>query len=99
LTNLDKHAGTTEARVALVRRGRKVHLEIGDEGCGFDTSAVPGEGGGSGERVGLASIREGVGLLRGELEIESRPSEGTSIVAEVPLPAPSENPASGHGRP
>jgi signal transduction histidine kinase len=37
--------------------------------------------------MGLSSMRERVALLGGELEIRSKPGTGTSLVAEVPLPA------------
>ena len=51
-----------------------------DTGVGFD----PGQ-----QRhrpsLGLASMRERVRLLGGELDIESAPGHGTNIVAWVPL--------------
>ncbi len=86
LNNVQKHAQTTMARVALTHRGGKVRLEVTDEGRGFDPSAVSGEAGPV-ERVGLSSMRERVALLGGELEIRSKPGAGTSLVAEVPVPA------------
>ena len=87
LWNVRKHAGTTWVGIALERRGEKVRLEVRDFGRGFDPSAVSG-GGGPGERVGLSSMRERISLLGGVFEIRSRPGSGTSVVAEVPLPAP-----------
>jgi signal transduction histidine kinase/CheY-like chemotaxis protein len=86
LNNVQKHARTTEARVALTRQGRKVRLEVRDEGRGFDPSAVSCEGSPV-ERVGLSSMQERIVLLGGELEIRSEPGAGTSVIAEVPLPA------------
>jgi PAS domain S-box-containing protein len=88
LTNVEKHAGTTRARVALLRpEAGKVRLEVRDEGRGFDPRAAlaSGDNGGPGERVGLSSMRERVALLGGELKIESQPGAGTRVVAEVPL--------------
>ena len=35
-------------------------------------------------------MKERVALLGGDLEIRSKPGEGTSVVAEVPLPAVTE---------
>jgi PAS domain S-box-containing protein len=95
LNNVQKHARTTQARVALTHRGRKVRLEVRDEGRGFDLSAVLGEEGPV-ERVGLSSMRERVALLGGELEIRSKPGAGTSLVAEVPLPATFEGRGTDH---
>jgi signal transduction histidine kinase len=85
LTNVQKHAQTNRVRVALGRRDGVVRLEVRDWGCGFDLAEVS-DGGGPGERVGLSSMRERVVLLGGDLEIRSEPGEGTSVVAEIPLP-------------
>ncbi|HEV2092629.1 MAG TPA: PAS domain S-box protein [Rubrobacter sp.] len=86
LNNARKHARTTRARVALARRGEAVHLEVSDEGCGFDPSSPTATG--PGERVGLVGMRERVALLGGELKIYSRPGAGTRAVARIPLPGP-----------
>nr|CAA9441441.1 MAG: Sensor histidine kinase [uncultured Rubrobacteraceae bacterium] len=87
LANVRKHARTTRARTRLARLGRKVRLEVRDEGRGFDPSSAS-RGGSPGERVGLSSMRERVAMLGGELKITSRPGAGTSLVAEVPLHEP-----------
>ena len=84
LTNARKHAGTTRARVKLVRFGQEVRLRVRDWGGGFRTTGPYSHN--TGERVGLHGMRERVALLGGELKITSRPGAGTSLVAEVPLP-------------
>jgi PAS domain S-box-containing protein len=95
LNNVQTHAQTTAAGVTLTHWGRKVRLEVRDEGRGFDPSAVSGEEGPV-ERMGLSSMRERVALLGGELEIRSKPGTGTSLVAEVPLPATFEARSTDH---
>jgi PAS domain S-box-containing protein len=95
LNNVQKHARTTAARVALTQWGRKVRLEVRDEGRGFDPSAVAGEEGPV-ERMGLSSMRERVALLGGKFEIRSKPGAGTSLVAEVPLPTTFEGRGADH---
>jgi signal transduction histidine kinase len=93
LTNISKHARTKKAYLTLERlEPGKVCLQVSDEGRGFDplAKAPGGGGGGPGERVGLTSMQERVSLLGGELRIRSRPGAGTSMIAEVPLPASSE---------
>ena len=87
LTNARKHAATTRAQVTLVRRGKGVRLEVRDYGGGFDPGAASGVRG-SGERMGLSSMRERIALLGGELKVRSKPGAGTSVVAEVSLPQP-----------
>jgi signal transduction histidine kinase len=95
LNNVRKHAQTTAAYVALTQRGRKVRLEVRDEGRGFEPSAVLARQGPV-ERVGLSSMRERVALLGGEFEIRTKPGAGTSIVAEVPLPTTMEGRGADH---
>jgi signal transduction histidine kinase len=86
LTNARKHAGTERVRVTLGHRpGGRVRLEVRDWGRGFDPTGVA-RGNGPGERVGLSSMRERIALLGGHLEVSSEPGEGTSVVAEVPMP-------------
>ncbi len=82
LTNVRKHAGTTRVGIALERLENGVRVRVWDHGCGFSPGA---NGGGPGERVGLSSMRERVALFGGTLEVDSRPGEGTSVVAEIPL--------------
>jgi signal transduction histidine kinase len=84
LANARKHARADRVSVALERRDGAVRLEVRDWGRGFDPAQTT-IGGGPGERVGLSSMRERVGLLGGDLEILSKPGEGTSVMAEIPL--------------
>ncbi len=93
LTNVQKHAQTKKAYLTVERlETGEVRLEVSDEGRGFDPSTKASEDGGTGpgERVGLASMQERLSLLGGELTIRSRPGAGTSVIAEVSLPASSE---------
>ena len=52
--------------------------EITDDGRGFDP--VVAQGG-----VGLVGMRERVEELGGEIEVSSRPGEGTEVTVRVPL--------------
>ena len=85
LTNMRKHAQTQWVSIELHRKNGEVCLEIRDFGRGFDPGALGTLGGGPGERVGLAGMRERVGMLGGALQITGRPGAGTSIVASIPL--------------
>lgn len=90
LTNVRKHARTTEARVVLERVGRVVRLEVRDTGRGFDRSALQSDSG-AGERVGLPGMQERVALLGGRCVIESRIGHGTTVTAIVPVVAGGES--------
>jgi PAS domain S-box-containing protein len=85
LTNVRKHAGTQWVSIELRRRDGEVYLEVRDSGRGFDPAVLETLGGGPGERVGFAGMRERVSMLGGELKIQSRPNAGTSIAATIPL--------------
>ncbi len=90
LTNVRKHAGTYRARIKLSRLNGAVRLRIRDWGSGFETSNVVG-GGAWGERVGLYGMRERVALIGGKLEVLSKPSVGTLVVAQVPIDGAKED--------
>lgn len=84
LTNVSKHAGTTQARLALERRGSLIRLEVQDWGHGFEPQAGLQEPG-LGEHVGLREMQERVELIGGHLTVSSEPNAGTLVVAEVSL--------------
>ena len=88
LTNAKRHAETKRVYVSLARRERSVHLEVRDFGRGFDLEGVRSGEGHRGERVGLSGMRERLALLGGGLEVHSKPDQGTSVVAEIPLSEP-----------
>ena len=82
LANVGKHAQTTRATVVLEKQGDHIRLGVQDQGRGFDPEAGI-EDAGPGERVGFSSMKERMYLLGGNLEVESRPDLGTSVIAEV----------------
>jgi two-component system, LuxR family, sensor kinase FixL len=80
LRNVVRHARAQAAVVSLRPWDGGLQLAVTDTGAGFD----PGQ---QRQRpsLGLASMQERVRLLGGELEIESAPGQGTTILAWVPL--------------
>jgi PAS domain S-box-containing protein len=83
LTNVHKHAPSARVRITLRRLNDSVRLQVRDWGPGFNPEKIT-DGGGPGERLGLSSMRERVALLGGDLEVHSKPGEGTEVVAEIP---------------
>jgi PAS domain S-box-containing protein len=81
LHNIAKHSQARDASVHLTREGNHVHLQISDSGIGFDPSAANGAG------LGLVSMRERVGILKGHLVINASPGQGTRIGVRIPLTA------------
>ena len=81
LNNVVKHSGTREVQVTLRRTESGLVLRITDFGRGFDQGKAAAQDG-----LGLASMRERLRLVDGELTVDSRLGQGTTIIARVRLP-------------
>jgi PAS domain S-box-containing protein len=81
LHNVVKHARATRALVRLDFEPARLLLEVQDDGRGFDPAARVGRG------LGLTSMRERAEALGGTLTLESAPGAGSTIRAEIPVPA------------
>ncbi|HET7272884.1 MAG TPA: PAS domain S-box protein, partial [Rubrobacter sp.] len=90
LTNVRKHARASQVHVALDRPKGSVRLLVRDEGRGFEPDEAT-KSNGPGERIGLSGMRERVSLLGGRFELHSEPGSGTTVKAEVELPATRED--------
>jgi PAS domain S-box-containing protein len=83
LNNIEKHAAASQVTIRMAASFPNIMLRIEDNGKGFDIEkrldAALRE-----RRMGVWSMRQRVAHLRGELEIESRPMQGTKIQIRVP---------------
>ncbi|MGH9867429.1 MAG: two-component regulator propeller domain-containing protein [Candidatus Polarisedimenticolia bacterium] len=84
VANVVRHAGARSVNVTLERRGSMLHIDVRDDGDGFDVQAVLGSSA-TGKALGLLGMQERVGALGGELTIESSPGHGTRVHASLPL--------------
>jgi len=82
LHNALKHSGVKQFAVEVTSVSEGVQLVVRDAGVGFDVKDAKGRGG-----LGLVSMQERINMVRGQFSIESRPGEGTRVVASVPLTA------------
>ena len=80
LRNVARHARAKAAAVSLRPLDDGLQLAVADAGTGFDLRQQRPR-----PSLGLASMHERVRLLGGELDIESAPGHGTTVVAWVPL--------------
>ena len=76
LTNVVKHADASAVKVRLAAIDGKVVIEVRDDGVG---AADPGGG------SGLRGLADRLAALDGELRVESPPSGGTRVIAEIPV--------------
>ncbi len=73
-----------KVKVAVRRAGDEIHINVEDDGVGFDVSemtAIATKARG----FGLFSIRERLEQLGGRLEIDSKPGSGTKVTVIAPL--------------
>ncbi len=84
LFNAVKHAGVSEAHVALLRTtDDHIKLIIRDEGNGFDPGLLNKRGADE-VTFGLFSIQQRLAHIGGEMEILTAPGRGTSISVIIP---------------
>jgi PAS domain S-box-containing protein len=78
LTNVARHAKATRVNVRISPRGRRLRVQIWDDGIGFDPKEVK-------KSTGLAGMRERALALGGEIIVDSGPGKGTKIIATLPV--------------
>ncbi|WP_263262237.1 transporter substrate-binding domain-containing protein [Pseudomonas sp. RIT-PI-S] len=79
LTNVMRHANAHSVEVRLSVHSGTLRLSITDDGSGFEPDVHRPAS------FGLVGMRERVMLLGGQLALQSRPGEGTSLYVRVPL--------------
>ena len=72
LSNVSRHSGATAVRTGLRRSDGGVELVVADDGTGF--AFAEAEGG-----QGIAGMRERALLVGGDLDVQSRPGQGTTV--------------------
>ena len=77
LANVARHSQARRVDLSLVYNGDSLQLSLSDNGQGFDMNTKP-------YGMGLRSIRERVGSVRGTAQIQSAPGQGTRIIVQVP---------------
>ena len=78
LANVRRHSAATIVEVGLRTDDQAILLEVSDDGRGFDPGSARAG-------IGLSAMRERVEELGGEIEVSSRPGEGTEVMVRVPL--------------
>jgi two-component system sensor histidine kinase UhpB len=82
LSNAARHSEARSITVGLRRHDSRVELRVADDGRGFSFAAS--EGG-----LGIVGMRERALLVDGEVEIHSRPGEGTTVWLRIDAPSES----------
>ena len=79
LNNAVRHSGARNAKVAVERLAESIVVRVTDDGHGFDPVRLRG--------MGILGMEERVKRLGGTLRVASEPGRGTTVTAELPVPA------------
>jgi signal transduction histidine kinase len=79
LTNVARHANASRINVTVDVDGNTLILTVQDNGRGV-TSKQP-----AASSTGILGMRERASLLGGELDVVSRPQQGTTVVVRIPM--------------
>jgi two-component system NarL family sensor kinase len=80
ISNIVKHAKASKIGIQLVKHTTSLNLIIEDNGVGFDSSKINDFTG-----IGLKNIISRVQFLNGNVEFDSFPGNGTTVVIDIPL--------------
>jgi len=82
LANVVRHARATRVAVAVRDGGRRLIVEVADDGIGIPAAVLRNRNPG---HLGLTGMRERATLLGGDLTIASTPDKGTRVRATIPI--------------
>jgi signal transduction histidine kinase len=78
INNTMKHAAAANAIVQLSHTDGKISITVEDDGKGFDTTLLNQTKG-----IGWSNIQNRVEFLKGKLDVQSAPGNGTSVLIEL----------------
>lgn len=81
LHNAYRHAGGLGQRVTLAYDAGRLHVEVADDGPGFENRRAAEWD----KHLGLVGMRERVESLGGYFRVESAPGRGTRVIADLSL--------------
>jgi len=84
VTNVYKHAGASQVWIKVYLDEKMAHLQIRDNGNGFELGWEEGLPSNSLGGYGLQGIRERLEFAGGDMTLESSPTKGTTLKVTVP---------------
>lgn len=90
LNNVIRHAAAQNVQIKLDYQQELVHLNVHDDGVGFNTDRLQTMESSGRQPLGIAGMQERASLLGGAVSIRSRPGAGTWIEAALPYGEESE---------
>lgn len=80
LTNVARHAEASSVDITLARYADNLHVEVRDNGKGFDPAATAAVN----KSFGLLGVCERAIAMGGDIEVISAPQQGTAVTVRMP---------------
>jgi two-component system NarL family sensor kinase len=80
VNNVIKHSGANMLDISLLKDGDGIAATIEDNGKGFEMASLENK-----EGLGIKNIKSRINFLKGTVEIDSSPNNGTLIAIHVPI--------------
>lgn len=80
LQNIIKHSAATRVLVQLSCNNNLLYIAVEDDGKGFDIEEAKKQ-----KSMGLKNIESRIKLLKGNLDYQTSPGKGTSVLISIPL--------------
>lgn len=84
LSNVAKHAHAKSVKVSAIRDGESIRIAVEDDGIGFSPKSIERKIR-QNEGFGLFNIRERLRHLHGQMEVQSKRGQGTTMTLIAPL--------------
>ncbi|MBP7510334.1 MAG: sensor histidine kinase [Bacteroidia bacterium] len=81
VNNIMKHANASLINIQLIKHQNELSLMVEDNGIGFNLDEILT----SGKGIGLKNIESRISLINGKVFFDSFPSNGTTVIIEIPL--------------
>jgi ligand-binding sensor domain-containing protein/signal transduction histidine kinase len=78
LANISRHSKAARVDISLVYNPDSLQATIADDGRGFDMNQKA-------KGLGLRSMRDRIGSIRGTIQIQSAPGQGTRVIVQIPI--------------
>lgn len=80
LRNVVKHAHASHVHVQVAAVGSGLRVQVRDDGAGFDVDGPSAQG-----HLGIRVLRDSATDVGGSFDLTSRPAEGTTVTATLPM--------------
>jgi two-component system sensor histidine kinase DegS len=85
VNNAIKYSEASEIKISLSHNSKYLHLEISDNGKGFDYQKLKEDGHFKASGHGIFNIKERVNFINGQFKMDTAPGKGTTLHIELPL--------------